>query len=180
MKNWKMTSSKVSSRGFNLHMAQQLKHRVVICGSMSAYSEMARIGNALQERGVLAVLPVPEDQIKYRLTPEEFQVFKRDVSFRHLRQIRNPATFAVLAVNVDKHGIRDYIGPNTFAEIAVAFAQRKGLFLYQDVPTTYDDELSAWGALPLRGELEALINAFDRYKESQSQQLLLFEDEPNY
>src|SRR5262245_28418343 len=99
--------------------------RIVLCGSMSAYDAMLRLVRALRDEGVRIVVPVAEDHIKPQLNPEAFERFKRDVSFAHLRRIRDPRTFAVLAVNVDKHGIRDYIGPNTFAEIAVAFAQRK-------------------------------------------------------
>jgi hypothetical protein len=143
---------------------------------MSAYAEMLTIARVLESRGISTIVPVPEDHIKYQLSYDEFQAFKRDVSFRHLRQIRYPATYAVLAVNIDKHGIRSYIGPNTFAEIAVAFAQRKAIYLYQDVPSTYEDELMAWSAVPVNGDLDRLVVAFDRYKVAATAQLPLFDD----
>jgi hypothetical protein len=72
----------------------------------------------------------------------------------------DPRTFAVLAINADKHGIRDYIGPNTFAEVAVAFSQGKRIYLLQDVPQNLEDELRAWGVVPLRGDLGRLVGDF--------------------
>jgi hypothetical protein len=153
-----------------------LKHRVVLCGSMSAYAEMLKIAGDLEGRGISTIVPVPEDHIKHQLSYDEFQAFKREVSFRHLKHIRNPATYAVLAVNVDKHGIRSYVGPNTFAEIAVAFAQRKAIYLYQGIPATYEDELMAWGAVPVNGDFDRLVFAFERYRIGATAQLPLFDD----
>jgi hypothetical protein len=71
-------------------------------------------------------------------------------------------TCAVLAVNADKQGIRDYIGPNTFAELAIAFVNGKKIYLLQNVPRNLEDELTAWGAIPLRGDLSRLIEEVQR------------------
>jgi len=51
-----------------------------------------------------------------------------------------------------KKGICNYIGANSFAEIALAFYLGKKIFLLNDVYSLYEDELSAWGAVPLKGE----------------------------
>jgi len=147
--------------------------RIVLCGSMSAYGDMQRIERELVSRGVRTVLPEADEHIREALSEEAFEQFKREVSFAHLRRIRNPATYAVLAVNVDRHGIADYIGPNTFAEIAVAFAQRKRIFLLQDAPAVYSDELSAWGAVCLNGAWHPLIQAFQDFCFEESRQLSL-------
>ncbi|MCE5308173.1 MAG: hypothetical protein LLG20_11090 [Acidobacteriales bacterium] len=154
--------------------AGNMPWRIVVCGSMSAYGEMLRLRKLLSRSNVPAVIPVAEDNVRDSLTDDEFVLFKRRVAYRHLRKIRHPSTFGILAVNRDKLGVRDYIGPNTFAEIAVAFAQSKRIYLYQDVPKVYEDELHAWGAVSLRGNLSRLIGDLNGFRTQQEAQLLLF------
>ncbi|MCX4151509.1 MULTISPECIES: hypothetical protein [Paraburkholderia] len=127
---------------------------------MSAYPELLDCASVLNAEGIATVVPEPEDEVVQQLSLFEFETFKRRVSFAHLRKIRDPRTYGVLAVNVDRHGILNYVGPNTFAEIAVAFAQSKKIFLLQNVPEAYHDELSAWRATPLLGRLDRLIATF--------------------
>jgi len=150
--------------------------RIVICGSMSCYGDMLDIQSRLAEEGVSAIIPEAEDEVTTSLSEEAYALFKRRVSFQYLRKIRAPETVAVLAVNRDKHGIRDYIGPNTFAEIAVAFAQRKTIFLLQGVPEAYADELEAWQTIPLDGKLMTILDYYRAATRSQGRQLTLFED----
>ncbi len=153
---------------------QRMQWRVVLCGSMSAYGEMLRIQKILQRSGIPTVVPVAEDHIKHSLTPEEFRLFKRKVSYQYLRKIRHPSTFAVVAINCDKYDIRNYVGPNTFAEIAVAFAQSKRIYLYQDMPEAFEDELQAWAAIPLCQEFSKLVGDFRAFCKHEDAQLLLF------
>ncbi|MDR6413247.1 UNVERIFIED_ORG: hypothetical protein ABIC62_006682 [Burkholderia sp. 1595] len=127
---------------------------------MSAYPELLDCASVLNAEGIATVVPEPEDEVVQQLSLFEFETFKRRVSFAHLRKIRDPRTYGVLAVNVDRHGILNYVGPNTFAEIAVAFAQSKKIFLLQNVPEAYHDELSAWRATSLLGRLDRLIATF--------------------
>lgn len=144
---------------------------------MSVYPCILEQQRALHDRGVRTIVPVPEDNIASRLGPEEFEAFKRQVGRQYLTKIRDVRTMAVLAVNCDRYNIADYIGPNTFAEIAVAFAQGKPIFLLQAIPEMYRDELQAWGAVPLQGRLDALVEAYYAYckrAQGQAKQLMLF------
>lgn len=136
------------------------KRRLVICGSMSAYSLMLKVQDCLRAQDIATIVPEPEDEHTSTLSQESFESFKRNVSSAYLRKIRDPDTYGILAVNPDKHDIRDYIGPNTFAEIAVAFAQSKKLFLYYGLPEVYTDELRAWKAIQLNGNIEFLVQEF--------------------
>jgi hypothetical protein len=133
---------------------------IVISGSMSMHARMHAEQQDLQLSGVPAVLPPADDHIMAGLGEEEYQAAKRRAALAHFRKVMDPRTFGVLAVNGDKHGIRDYIGPNTFAELAIAFVQGKRIYLLQDVPVNLADELRAWGAIPLRGDLGRLIRDF--------------------
>jgi hypothetical protein len=149
--------------------------RVVLIGSMSVYAELLEYSKLLNSKGIQTVVPEPEDEGVQQLSLFEFETFKRRVSFAYLRKIRHPSTFCVLAINLDRHGILNYIGPNTFAEIAVAFAQSKKIYLLQAMPEAYADELSAWRVAPLRGNLETLVEDFRDSVGIDNQQLGLFD-----
>lgn len=134
--------------------------RVVLIGSMGVYQQIIDIASALSAAGIRTVIPDAEDKLTPQMSLFDFEEFKRRVSFAHLRRIRHPLTYCVLAVNPDRHGILNYVGPNTFAEIAVAFAQSKKIYLLQSAPEAYSDELSAWRSTSLRGSLDQLISDF--------------------
>lgn len=134
--------------------------RIVLIGSMGVYQQIMEYAEELGSLGIQTVVPEAEGVVTQQLSLFEFEHFKRRVSFSYLRKIRDPRTYCVLAVNPDRHGILNYVGPNTFAEIAVAFAQSKKIYLLQGVPDAYGDELSAWRAVSLRGHLDRLISDF--------------------
>ena len=134
--------------------------RIVLIGSMGVYHQIKELAAQLGALGIHTIVPEAEGEAVQQLSSMEFELFKRRVSFAYLRKIRDPRTYGVLAVNVDRHGILNYVGPNTFAEIAVAFAQSKKIYLLQGVPAAYVDELSAWRAVSLRGNLDRLVSSF--------------------
>lgn len=128
------------------------RRRLVICGSMSARAYMIEVRDALNRMGIPSLLPdIVSDT--WDLSADELIRRKRRASIRHMRRIMTRSTEGVVVVNVAKYGVRDYIGPNTFGEIAVAFAHHKRVFLWQGIPDQYEEELVAWGAEALLGEL---------------------------
>jgi hypothetical protein len=130
--------------------------RLVICGSMSFYEDMLSIQLALLNDGIDSIIPVSEGDDIRNLSKQDFLAFKRRVSRHYMQEIASPQTSAILVANIDKHGKKDYIGPNTFAEIAVAFLHDKKIFLLQDIPDFYRDELEAWDTVALHRDLKAL------------------------
>ncbi len=149
--------------------------RIVICGSISFYSEFIRIQRILRESDILSLIPTDDDEIKNRISEEMFQDYKRKASFDHIKKIRDPRTFGILAVNFNKYDILHYIGPNTFAEVAVAFAQSKRIYLLNGIPNVYEDELLAWRVIPLFGDLQQLIDDFHQNYLRETSQLQLFD-----
>lgn len=149
--------------------------RIVICGSISFYSECIRIQRILRESDILSLIPTDDDEIKNRISEEMFQDYKRKASFDHIKKIRDPRTFGILAVNFNKYDILHYIGPNTFAEVAVAFAQSKRIYLLNGIPNVYEDELLAWRVIPLFGDLQQLIDDFRQNYLRETSQLQLFD-----
>jgi hypothetical protein len=141
---------------------------------MSFRDEAALIQRDLRKLKIASIVPVPEDEEKATLTPEQFRVFVGIVAFRYLRKIaaNSRSTKAILIVNPPKKGIKGYVGPSTFAEASVAFAHRKPIFTLHDLaPETGLDEahhhimgfselLRIWQAQSLQGNLQPLIDLF--------------------
>jgi hypothetical protein len=148
--------------------------RVVISGSMTFYGEMVKVARCLDSSAVKVITPDAEDHLPSQITLEQFEEFKREAAFAHLRRIRDPRTFGVLALNFDKYDIPDYIGPSTFAEIAVAAASGKRIYLIGDYPSVYAEELAYWGAVRLYGHFDELLRDYGRECLRPSPQLRLF------
>lgn len=119
---------------------------IVICGSMKVKDELLKTALILQSRGYDILLP--EECLKGE---------KKSVASRaHFDRIVNKDNKVVLVVNVEKDGIANYIGPNTFAEIAMAFYNNKRIYLLNDIYEPYRDELVAWGVICLKGNIEQI------------------------
>ncbi len=120
--------------------------RIVLCGSMKLKEKIFEIEKILKNKGYEVV------------TPKEFKVemTKGDATKLHFDEITNEKTNIVLAVNVTKNEIENYIGPNTFAEIAMAFYFNKKIYLLNDIYEPYRDELEGWNVIPLKGNLDNL------------------------
>lgn len=62
---------------------------------------------------------------------------------------------AVLVLNLDKHGIKNYIGGNTLMEIGFAHVLKKKIFLYNPIPDIqfYKSEIEAVQPVIINGDL---------------------------
>lgn len=119
---------------------------IVICGSMKFKDDIINIGKELEDMGIDIRLPIECIEGK----PKEI------ASRAHFNRIISKETDAILVVNQDKKNIKNYIGPNSFAEIAFAFFHNKKVFLLNDIYEPYKDELEGWGAIPLKRQLEKI------------------------
>jgi hypothetical protein len=129
---------------------------VVICGSMKNMDLMTEIGKLIESTGLNVVTPVPDAPAE-PWSVQSSTAVKREASRRHMNYIRQSRTVAVLVVNVDRPGANNYVGPNSFAEIGVAFSDNRRIFLLQGMPECYADELIAWGVECLNGDLRRLV-----------------------
>ena len=81
---------------------------------------------------------------------------KEIASRSHFDRIKNDDTSAILVINEDKEELKNYIGPNSFAEIAFAFYFHKKKFLLQDIYEPYKDELEGWHVIHLYNDIESI------------------------
>ena len=124
---------------------------VVVCGSMKNLDLMTKIGEVLKDWGLDVITPEPDER------RELSTATKRAASRRHIGHIRHHRTAAILVVNVDRPGADNYVGPNSFAEIGIAFADERRVFLLRGMPECYEEELVAWGVECLNGDLPRLV-----------------------
>lgn len=120
--------------------------RIVLCGSRTFKDYIIQIGYKLIEEGYEVVIP------------KEFFVPmpKREHSMFHFSEIQNERTDYVLVINEEKNGKPNYVGANSFAEIAMGFYFGKTVFLKNDIYEPFADELVGWGVIPLKGNLDAI------------------------
>lgn len=139
-----------------LDMDRRTTHQVVLAGSMSALRVMCDLAAELERSGVKAVVPSPDDD-PTAWTVEAIDALKRRASREHISHIRDDRTKALLVANLDRADNPNYIGPNTFAEIAIAFADDRPVYLLQGIPSQYEDELRAWGVHCLFGDVDRMV-----------------------
>ena len=153
--------------------------RLMICGSMKFYEKMKLCQEFLIRQGIEVIIPKDEGDLPDNINERTFLQFKRKVSNLYLKKIRDSSTEAILVFNEEKNGIKNYIGANTFVEIAMAFAWNRQIYLLNDVFEPFRDELLSWGCKSLNGNLDILISDWYQGKsadedKSDFEQLSLF------
>ncbi len=117
---------------------------IVLCGSMKVKDEIIKVADLLKDKGFNVLLPV-----------ECMEGKSKEIASRaHFKRIADPSNEMVLVVNATKKDINNYIGPNSFAEIAFAFYFNKDVYLLNDYYEPYLDELMGWKVKVLKGNLD--------------------------
>ena len=119
---------------------------IVICGSMKIKDKIIDVANSLEKLGYNVLLPV-----------ECMQGLDKIIASKaHLDRVVDANNGIVLVVNDSKNGIDNYIGPNSFVEIAFGFYYNKRVYLLNDIYEPYKDELVGWKVIPLNGDLSKI------------------------
>ncbi|MCX6814914.1 MAG: hypothetical protein NTY20_04680 [Candidatus Aenigmarchaeota archaeon] len=143
--------------------------KIAICGSIDFTMKIKEINEALLGMGHKTELPFMTKKIlNGEQSMEEFLKVKNeegDFSFRKnagvdmIKRYYNliGGSDAILVVNPDKKGIRNYIGGNTLIEMAFAHVLGKKIFLLNGIPDMhYKDEIKAMQPVVLNGDLEKI------------------------
>ena len=132
----------------------------IIC-SKKFYNIIPEVKSELEKLGHVISLPNcyddPTTEEKYRqMGQKEHAQFKAEM-FRQSEQviIENDA---VLVINAEKNGIKNYIGGATFLEMYDAFRLGKKIFLYNDIPDgILYDEIKGFDPVLINGDLVKVI-----------------------
>ena len=118
-------------------------NNIVLCGSMKVKDKIVEYSKKLEEIGYNVLLPI-----------ECMQGLDKIIASRaHLERVIDSKNKIILIINEPKNSIDNYIGPNTFAEIAFGFYYKKKIYLLNDIYEPFKDELLGWGVIPLKGDI---------------------------
>lgn len=142
--------------------------KLCICGSLNFTDEMKVIADRLKSLGHEVILPPSSVEIlkgEYSLddirAEKELGSFseraiKHDAIRRYFKEIKDAD--GILVANLDKHGVKNYIGGNTFLEMGFAHVLGKRIFLLNDVPSMrYKDELLAMQPVILNDDFSRIL-----------------------
>ncbi len=139
--------------------------RIVICGSFFLREKMIENKKALIELGHEAVVhPDYESFVRGKKkellerVQTEHAVVKKENNYIKWYYDAIVNSDAVLVLNYDKKGIKNYVGGNTLMEIAFAHINNKKIFLMNPVPqdVSYTDEIEAMYDEVLDGDLSKI------------------------
>ena len=131
----------------------------IIC-SKKFYNKIPNIKNTLENNGHQISLPNcfddPETEDRYRnLGSKKHSQWKGEM-FKHSTDVIENND-AVLVLNFEKHGIKNYIGGATFLEMYDAFRLGKKIFLYNDIPEgILQDEIIGFAPTVLNGNFTGI------------------------
>ena len=119
---------------------------IVLCGSMKVKDKIVELSKKLEENGYNVLLPL-----------ECMQGLDKVIASRaHMDRVVDPNNEIILIVNETKNGIENYIGANSFAEIAFGFYFKKRVYLLNDIYEPFKDELLGWNVIPLKGDISKI------------------------
>lgn len=128
----------------------------IIC-SKAFYNKVLPIRTELENAGHEIVLPNSFDnpnaeRESHNLGKKQHLDFKKKM-FERSRNVAQEVD-AVLALNFEKHGVKNYIGGATFLELYDAFILNKKIFLWNDIPEgILFDEIHGFAPIIIHGDL---------------------------
>lgn len=135
--------------------------RIILCGSMSSAQTMVELKSTLEQQGHDVVLPKMTEEIAagthtaFTGSESTQEKIEHDLIRDYYEVITTGD--AILVVNLDKNGIKDYIGGNSFLEMGFAHVLHKPIYLYQGIPNmSYTDEIIAMQPIALEKDLSKI------------------------
>ena len=132
--------------------------RIFVICSKAFYKNIPPIKEKLEEMGHTIELPnsyyeLDDEKNACDLGSDEHTKFKSKML--KMSSERMWRMDAVLTLNFDKDGKKNYIGGATFLELYEAFMQDKKIFLYNDIPEgMLFDEISGFSPVVINGDLD--------------------------
>ena len=133
--------------------------KIIIAGSISSVDKILEVKKKLE--GYNHEVEIPEG-IKNEFLRGRTEVSKEEKARDKIEHdlIRDyyekiSKHDALLIVNIEKHGIKDYIGGNTFLEMGFAHVLDKSIYILNEIPNIgYKEEIMAMQPIVLKGNLQ--------------------------
>lgn len=132
--------------------------KIGVAGSMQFIEQMAEIAEKLQELGHETFVSKFKDEYIGKTDKEkEDQKLHDKMKNDAIREFWKPMqdADALVVVNLDKHGIKNYIGGNSFLEMGFAHVLNQKIFLMNPIPDMpfYGTEIIAMNPIVINGDL---------------------------
>lgn len=138
--------------------------KIYVLGSTTFMKEMVKAKNDLVVLGYdgwihpdyEAFVRGEKKEILDRVAQGEHAAIKRENNYLRVHYQHILESDAVLMVNLEKNGVKNYIGGNALIEMGQAYVNNKLIFLLNNIPTTlpYADEIECMDPICLDGNLE--------------------------
>jgi hypothetical protein len=138
--------------------------KITICGSTKFVKEMREFKEKLESLGHEVILPLSakmnqdkEFWNKMKLDDSsKFLNTKRERMLGHFDEVK--LSDAILVLNYDNDGKKNYVGGNTFLEMAIALEHGKKIFLLNPAPkdSSYIEEIESMHPIILNGDLSKI------------------------
>ena len=131
--------------------------KILIICSKAFYKDIPPIKEKLEESGWKVELPnsyyePDSEQKSWAMGEKAHSEFKSRMFKKSAERIEEMD--AVLTLNFDKNGKKNYIGGSTFLELYEAFMKEKKIYLYNDIPEgMLYDEISGFAPIIINGDL---------------------------
>lgn len=135
--------------------------RIGIIGSMQFVEKMLGVKDELNKLGHDAFVTKLHDALvgKSDEEKEKIKIYQKN-NLDAIREFWNAmqGADAVLVLNLDKNGIKNYIGGNTLMEIGFAHVLNQKIFLYNPMPDIiyYKSEIEAVRPIIINGDLSKI------------------------
>jgi hypothetical protein len=147
--------------------------KITICGSIIATPQIKEIKVKLEKYGHTVEIPYMSQKIlSGQVSFDDFKTEKEkngDSKYRKLAENENVDLIkryyhliedsdAIVVVNIDKNGQKNYIGGNSLLEMGFAYVLDKKIYLTNNIPEIgYKDEIVAMKPIILNNDLSKII-----------------------
>lgn len=135
--------------------------RIGIIGSMQMTEKMLKVKDDLEKLGHNSFISSFASEFVGKTDEEKEEIkleqkYHKDAIRDFWRQMQEGD--AVLVMNLDKNGVKNYIGGNTLMEIGFAHVLSQKIFLYNPVPEIpyYKTEIEAMKPIVINGNLSLI------------------------
>jgi hypothetical protein len=116
---------------------------ITVCSSANFYREVVEIQQKLGKKGFSVIIPATAEKMKKSgdFNVDHYKTWFGDANDYHKKTALMRGHFdevekgdAILVVNNEKHGVKNYIGGNVLTEMTLAFHQKKPIYLLNEIP----------------------------------------------
>ena len=144
------------------------KKIITVCSSANFYREVVEIQEKLEKEGFSVIIPVTAEKMKKSgdFNVDHYKTWFGDANDYHKKTALMRRHFdeveksdAILVVNNEKHGVKNYIGGNVLMEMTLAFHQKKPIYLLNEIPkeSEFLEEIIGLEPIVLKGDLGKIL-----------------------